>query len=47
MRVHSKWRDGGHIFDDLLDVCVWCEGGGRISMSHGERGGGGCIYFGR
>ena len=28
MRVHSRWRDGGHIFDDLLDVCVCVRGGG-------------------
>ena len=26
-------------------VCVWCGVGGRISISHGPRGGG--IYFGR
>ena len=39
MRVHSRWRDGGHIFDDLLDVCVCVRGGGGGggggSMSHG------------
>ena len=44
MRVHSRWRDGGHIFDDLLGVCVWCGGGSNINEPWSRVGG---IYFGR
>ena len=47
MRVHSRWRDGGHIFDDLLGVCAGREGGGSNINEPWSRGGGAYILVGK